>query len=93
VTLHPDDARARGGTVRIFNDRGASTAAERDTDMAGEPSSTTISSRSAPATRSETAARPINLDLGGAGGPAPGERVLDAVVVRATDQTTTPLNA
>ncbi len=36
---------------------------------------------------------PINLDLGGAGGPAPGERVLDAVVVRATDQTTTSLNA
>jgi 3-(3-hydroxy-phenyl)propionate hydroxylase len=36
---------------------------------------------------------PINLDLGGAGGPAPGERVLDAAVVRATDQTTTSLIA
>jgi hypothetical protein len=36
---------------------------------------------------------PLNLDLGGAGGPAPGERVLDAVVVRAVDRTTTSLNA
>ncbi len=32
---------------------------------------------------------PLNLDLGGTRGPKPGERVLDATVVRASDATTT----
>ena len=35
----------------------------------------------------------LNLDLGGARGPGAGERVLDAVVVRASDRETTSLNA
>jgi 2-polyprenyl-6-methoxyphenol hydroxylase-like FAD-dependent oxidoreductase len=34
---------------------------------------------------------PLNLDLGGATGPRPGERVLDADVVRASDLTTTSI--
>jgi 3-(3-hydroxy-phenyl)propionate hydroxylase len=34
---------------------------------------------------------PLNLDLGGAKGPAPGERMLDAPVVRASDRETTSL--
>lgn len=34
---------------------------------------------------------PLNLDLGGARGPAPGERMLDAPLVRASDQATTSL--
>ena len=36
---------------------------------------------------------PLNLDLGGTAGPKPGERVLDATVVRASDATTTSLHA
>ncbi len=36
-------------------------------------------------------ASPLNLDLGGAGGPAPGERMLDAPVVAAADMATTSL--
>ena len=35
---------------------------------------------------------PLNLDLGGARGPKPGERVLDATLVRASDCTTTSLH-
>jgi 3-(3-hydroxy-phenyl)propionate hydroxylase len=35
---------------------------------------------------------PLNLDLGGARGPKPGERVLDATVVRASDGATTSLH-
>lgn len=34
---------------------------------------------------------PLNLDMGGARGPAPGERMLDAPLVRASDQATTSL--
>jgi len=34
---------------------------------------------------------PLNLDLGGARGPAPGERMLDAPLVRAADQATTSI--
>ena len=33
----------------------------------------------------------LNLDLGGAKGPAPGERILDAPLVRAADQATTSI--
>jgi 3-(3-hydroxy-phenyl)propionate hydroxylase len=36
-------------------------------------------------------ASPLNLDLGGAKGPAPGERMLDAALVRAGDLATTSL--
>ena len=36
---------------------------------------------------------PLNLDLGGGRGPKPGERVLDAVMVRASDRATVTLNA
>jgi hypothetical protein len=35
----------------------------------------------------------LNLDLGGLSGPAPGERVLDATLVRADDMSTTSINA
>jgi 3-(3-hydroxy-phenyl)propionate hydroxylase len=35
---------------------------------------------------------PINLDLGGAKGPKPGERILDAEMVRASDKATLSLN-
>ena len=38
-------------------------------------------------------ASPLNLDLGGAQGPKPGERVLDAPFVRARDRATVTLNA
>jgi 3-(3-hydroxy-phenyl)propionate hydroxylase len=34
---------------------------------------------------------PLNCDLGGARGPSPGERMLDATVVRAADQATVTL--
>ena len=36
---------------------------------------------------------PLNLDLGGAKGPKPGERVLDAEMVRASDTATVSINA
>ena len=36
---------------------------------------------------------PLNLDLGGAKGPKPGERVLDATLVRASDKATVTINA
>ncbi len=35
----------------------------------------------------------LNLDLGGSSGPAPGERVLDATLVRLDDLSTTSINA
>jgi 3-(3-hydroxy-phenyl)propionate hydroxylase len=35
---------------------------------------------------------PLNLDLGGSRGPKPGERVLHAEMVRASDRATVPLN-
>jgi 2-polyprenyl-6-methoxyphenol hydroxylase-like FAD-dependent oxidoreductase len=35
---------------------------------------------------------PLNLDLGGAKGPKPGERVLDATLVRASDKATVTIN-
>ncbi|CCE00526.1 FAD-dependent monooxygenase [Bradyrhizobium sp. STM 3809] len=35
---------------------------------------------------------PLNLDLGGATGPRPGERVLDATMVRASDKSTVTIN-
>ncbi len=38
-------------------------------------------------------ASPLNLDLGGPRGPKPGERVLDAPLVRASTQETVTLNA
>lgn len=36
---------------------------------------------------------PLNLDLGGVTGPKPGERVLDATMVRASDKSTVTINS